>query len=426
MNPTLTMNPTNYLPRRDFLKLASVGALSSFSIPWFGSLAQAAEIRRPRGKSCILLWTDGGISQQHSFDPKPAPFGEFRPAPTSVPGIHIAQQFPQIAQCMEDIILFRSMSTGEGNHFEAKYNLHTGFRRVTGLEHPCIGSIAASQLSPPESQMPGYVTIDAGMDLRLDGGQQYRPVPGYLGARYAPLAVREPAGGVENLRPVDEGLRAGLDLLNRGEERFAREYPLPQVLAHQSATARAVQLMQSPRGRAFNLEHESARTREMYGPHRFGQSCMLARRIVEAGVSFVEVNHRGWDDHQDCAANMVMRAPWFDRGVAGLIRDLKQRGMLEDTLVVCMGEFGRSSGNAGEHNATGWSILWAGGGLKTGQVIGRTDDKGVITDRPITLGDYMTTLCMALGINTHLEFDGPGNRPMPIVEPKAKPIKEVL
>jgi uncharacterized protein (DUF1501 family) len=420
------MNHPNDLPRRDFLKLASVGALSSFSIPWFGSLAQTAEVRRPRGKACILLWTDGGMSQSHTFDPRPAPIGEFRPAPTSVPGIHIAEQFPQVAQCMEDIILLRTMDTGEGNHFSAKYNMHTGFRKVAGLEHPCIGSIAASQLAPPDSQMPGYVTIDAGMDIRTDGGGQYRPAPGYLGARYAPLVVREPAGGVENLRPVDEGLRAGLDLLNRSEERFAREYPLPQVSAHQSATARAVQLMQSPRGRAFNLEHESANTREMYGPHRFGQSCMLARRLVEAGISFVEVHHRGWDDHENAATAMAQRAPWFDRGIAALIRDLKQRGMLDDTLVVCMGEFGRDVPGAGGHNSTGWSILWAGGGLKTGQVIGRTNDRGQITDRPITLGDYMTTLCMALGINTHVEFDGPGNRPMPVVEPNAKPITEVL
>lgn len=416
----------NYLPRRDFLKLAAVGALSSFSIPWFGSLAQTAEVRRPRGKSCILLWTDGGLSQQHSFDPKPAPFGEFRPAPTSVPGIHIAEQFPQIAQCMEDIVLLRTMNTGEGQHYDAKYNLHTGFRRVIGLEHPCIGSIAASQLVPPDSHMPGYVTIDAGWDLRLDGGRQYRPVPGYLGARYAPLAVTDPSSGVENLRQVDESQRAGLDLLHRSEERFAREYPLPQVLAHQSATARSVRLMQSPRGRAFHLEHESANTREMYGPHRFGQSCLLARRLVEAGVSFIEINHRGWDDHGGAATNMALRAPWFDRGIAALIRDLKERGMLEDTLVVCMGEFGRDAGSGDNHNSGGWTTLWAGGGLKTGQVIGRTGDRGQIVDRPILLGDYLTTLCMALGINTHVEFDGPGNRPMPIVEPNANPIREVL
>ena len=421
------MNHPGYLPRRDFHKLASVGALSSFTMPWFGSLAQAAEIRRPRGKACILLWTDGGMSQSHTFDPKPAPFGEFRAAPTAVPGIHIAEQFPQIAQCMEDIILLRSMSTVVGDHFEAKYLLHTGFRRVTGLEHPGIGSIAASQLAPPDSEMPGYVTIDAGMELRMDGGKVFSGSPGYLGPRYAALAVREPAAGLENLLPVDEGLRGGLDLLNRSEERFAREYPLPQVTAHQSATARAVQLMQSSRGRAFALEHEPAAVREMYGPHRFGQSCMLARRLVEAGVSFVEVIQRGWDDHQGAATNTALRAPWFDRGIAALIRDLKQRGMLDDTLVVCMGEFGRGGGPTGaEHSAEGWSILWAGGGLRTGQVIGRTSEKGVITDRPITVSDYMTTLCMALGIDTHVELDGPGNRPMPIVEPKANPIKEIL
>lgn len=414
------------LPRRDLTKLAALGALSQFSIPWFGALAEAADIRRPRGKSCILLWTDGGMSETHTFNPKPAPVGEFRSAPTAVPGIHIAEKFPLIGQCMEDIILLRSMETIDVDHYDAKYAMHTGFRRAIGLEHPCIGSIAAAQLAPADGQMPGFVTIDAGWDLRLDGGVQYRPVPGYLGPRFAPLAVTDPASGLENLRTADDAFLAGLDLLDRRESRFRKDYPLPQVLAHQSATARAVRLMQSPRNRGFDIEHEPSSIRDMYGPHRFGQSCLLARRLVEAGVSFVEVNHRGWDDHQSAITAMARRAPWFDRGVAALIRDLKQRGMLDDTLVVLMGEFGRGPGPSENHHPHGWTILWAGGGLKTGQVIGSTGADGRVVDRPISLEDYMTTLCMALGIDTHLELDGPGNRPMPIVAPKANPIREIL
>ncbi len=414
------------LPRRDLSKLAAVGALSNFSIPWFGSLAGAAEVRRPRGKSCILLWTDGGMSETHTFNPKPAPVGEFRAAATSVPGIHIADRFPLIGQCMEDIILLRSMQTTIVEHYDAKYAMHTGFRRVVGLEHPCIGSIAASQLASGEGQMPAFVTIDAGWDLRLDGGAIYRPAPGYLGPQFAPVAVTEPENGLENLRAADDAFAAGLDLLDRRESRFRQDYPLPQVLAHQTATARAVRLMQSSRSRAFDIDHEPVAMREMYGPHRFGRSCLLARRLVEAGVPFVEVNHRGWDDHDSAKTNMAQRAPWFDRGVAALIRDLKERGMLDDTLVVLMGEFGRGPGRGERHHVNGWTVLWAGGGLKTGQVIGSTDDEGRVADRPISMEDYMTTLCMALGIDTHVEFDAPGNRPMPIVAPQANPIREIL
>lgn len=418
-------SPTN-LSRRDLLKLSAAGVLTSASVPWFATMAQTAEARRPRGKACIMLWMDGGASQQHTFDPKPAPFGEFRPDPTTVPGIHIAEQFPQIGQCMEDIVLLRTMNTNEGQHYDAKYLMHTGFRRVIGLEHPTFGSVAASQLTPPQSQMPGFVTIDAGLELRTDGGLLYRPVPGYLGPRYAPLEVPDPAQGLENLRSLDDRHRARIELLNAGERRFAQEYPLPQVAAHQSATDRAVQLMQSPRGRAFSLDQEPDRVRDMYGRHRFGQSCLLARRLIEAGVSFVEVIHKGWDDHGGAARNHSLRAPWMDKAMAALIRDLKARCVLDDTLIVWMGEFGRTPRNGDNHYSSGWTTLWAGGGLRTGQVIGRTDDQGRIVDRPITLADYMTTLCMALGINTHHEFDGPGNRPMPIVEPNANPVREIL
>jgi hypothetical protein len=417
------------LSRRDSLKLAAAGLLSGVSVPWFESLAQAAAVRRPRGKACILLWMDGGPSQQHTFDPKPQ--GEFRPAPTSVPGIHIVEQLPQLAQCMHDIALLRSMRTDVNDHYDAKYQLHTGFRRVAGLEHPAIGCVAAQQLGTPGSDMPAFVTIDAGYDLRIDGGRLYRSVPAYLGPQYAPLAVNEPTRGLENLRPGGSDLDARLELLAGSERRFAREYALPAVHARQSAFERAVRLMHSRRSRAFDLEQEPQRVRDEYGMHRFGQSCLLARRLVEAGVNFVEVFHRGWDDHQGAARNMIQRAPWLDRAMAALLRDLKQRGMLEDTLVVWMGEFGRTPGDGNGHFASAWSTLWAGGGIRTGITVGKTSDTGrnpgsAATERPISAQDYIGTLCLALGIDTHQEFQGPGQRPMPMVDPAAQPIGELL
>lgn len=417
------------LSRRDHLKLAAAGLLSGLSVPWFETLAQAAQARRPRGKSCILLWMDGGPSQQHTFDPKPG--GEFRAAPTSVPGIHIVEQLPQLAQCMGDMALLRSMKTDLNDHYDAKYLLHTGFRRVTGLEHPAIGCIASHQLGEPRSDLPAFVTVDAGYDLRVDGGRLYRSVPAYLGPQHAPLAVNEPTRGLENLRPAGEDQRARLELLAAGERRFAREYPLPAVSARQAAFDRAVQLMHSRRARAFDLEREPQRMREEYGLHRFGQSCLLARRLVESGVRFVEVFHRGWDDHSGAARNMVQRAPWLDRAIATLIRDLRRRGMLDDTLIVWMGEFGRSPGDGNGHFSSAWSTMWAGGGIRTGIVVGRTSDDGRnpgsrVVERPISAADYVATLCLALGIDTEQEFHAPGNRPMPIVDQQAQPIRELL
>ena len=421
-------NPNLQLARRDMLKLASAGLLSGISVPWFETLAQAATVKRPRGKSCILLWMDGGPSQQHTFDPKPA--GEFKAASTCVPGIQIVEQLPQLSQCMDDMAIMRSMKTEINDHYDAKYYLHTGYKRSTALEHPAIGCIASSQIGLPNDDMPAFVTIDAGYD-RTDGGRFYRSVPSYLGPQHAPLAVLDPFKGVENLKEAGDDLDARLEMLAKSEKRFAQDYPAAAVGAKQAAFGRAVRLMRSKRASAFNLDEEPAKLRDAYGRHKFGQSCLLARRLLEAGVSFVEVFRRGWDDHGVAAKNISTRAPWLDAGMSTLIRDLKVRGMLDDTLIVWMGEFGRTPGDGGGHFCNAWSTVWAGGGIKTGQVIGKTSETGknpgsTVVERPISAPDYIATLCLALGIDIHQEFIAPGLRPMPLVEKTAQPIKELL
>ena len=171
--------------------------------------------------------------------------------------------------------------------------------------------------------------------------------------------------------------------------------------------------------------------REAYGEHQFGKSCLLARRLIEAGVSFVEVFHRGWDDHEGAAKRIDARAPWMDAGMATLIRDLKVRGMLDDTLVVWMGEFGRSPGNGNGHFCRAWSTVLAGGGLQTGQVVGKTSEEGKnpggeVVERPVSAPDFIATLCRAMGIDPHKEFMAPGMRPIPLVEKTAEPIVELL
>lgn len=420
-------NSKPVLSRRDLLKLSAAGVLSGVSVPWFESLARAV-VKRPRGKSCILLWMDGGPSQQHTFDPKPG--GEFKSISTTVPGIHIVEQLPQLSQCMKDMSILRSMKTEINNHYDAKYYLHTGYKRMTGFEHPAIGCIASSEIGLPDDDMPSFVTIDAGYD-KVNGGRLYRSVPAYLGAQHAPLAVHNPTKGLENLKEPGGDLEDRLELLSRSETRFARTYPSPAVAAKQAALSRAVRLMRSKRARAFNLDEEPAKLREEYGKHKFGQSCLLARRLVEAGVSFVEIFHRGWDDHEGAAKRISARAPWMDRGMATLIGDLKVRGMLDDTLVVWMGEFGRSPGRGTGHFCNAWSTVWAGGGINTGIVVGKTSENGrnpgsSVVERPISAPDYVATLCKVLGIDTHKEFIASGMRPMPLVDKTAEPIKELL
>ena len=412
------------LKRRDLLKLSAAGVLSGVSVPWFESLVGAAELRT-HGKACILLWMDGGPSQQHTFDPKPK--GEFKSTTTTVPGIHIVEQFPKLAGCMEDMAIVRSMTTEINGHYDAKYYLHTGYKRTTGLEHPAIGCIASSQVGLLNGDMPSFVTIDAGWDIRNDGGRLYRSVPSYLGLEHAPLAVNDASKGLENLSPAGGDIDARLQLLAGSERRFAQRYALPAVRAKQAAFDRAVRLMQSKRSVAFNIDKEPEHIRKEYGDHRFGRSCLLARRLVEAGISFVEVVHRGWDDHEGAAKPHATRAPWIDAGMAALIRDLKLRGMLEDTLIVWMGEFGRSPGAGKDHYCKAWTSVLAGGGLNTGQVIGKTNETGAeIVERPVTAPDFGATICKAIGIDIHKEFLASGLRPMPLVDKAAKPITELL
>lgn len=415
------------LKRRDLLRLSAAGLLSGVTVPWFESVVRAG-IKRPRGKSCILLWMDGGPSQQHTFDPKTN--GEFPPHPTSVPGIHIVEHLPQLAQSMDDLAIVRSMTTEINGHYDAKYFLHTGYKRTTAFEHPAIGCIASSEIGLPDDDMPAFVTVDAGYD-RADGGRLYRSVPAYLGPNHAPLAVNDPKEGLENLAPTGDGIAARLQLLAGSEQRFAQKYTLPAVGAKQAAFSRAVRLMQSKRSKAFHLDEEPDSLRDAYGRHKFGQSCLLARRLVESGVSFVEVVHRGWDDHNGAAKPIAARAPWMDAGMATLIRDLKVRGMLDDTLVVWMGEFGRTPGNGNGHFCKAWSTLWAGGGIQAGQVVGKTSEApknpgSEVVDRPVTAPDFIATLCLALGIDTHKEFLAPGLRPMPLADKIAKPVQELL
>lgn len=411
------------LSRRDMLTLSAAGALTGASVPWVNALADSAAVRRTRGKSCIILWTDGGMSQNHTFDPLPAPLGEFRAAPTSVPGIHICEQFPRIAQCMEDIILFRTMKTPPGQHFAAKYAMHTGFIGVAGLQHPSIGSIASAELTPAGSSMPGFVTIDAGYDIRTDGGAVYRPSGGYLGPQHDPVWVMDPLKGLDNLRPLQDAEARRVELLESGERAFAEQYPTMQVAAHRSVTERAIRMMQSSGSRAFSLDLEPEPIRTLYGPHRFAQSCLLARRLVEAGSVFVTAagyHGTSWDTHSNNDVSHRDRlCPPLDRTLTTLVEDLEERGLLDSTLVIAMGEFGRTPtinpALGRDHWPNCWSLALAGGGIKTGQAIGTSDEKGAnVTSRVVSMGDLYATVYKLMGVDWTKEIMSPIGRPIKI------------
>jgi hypothetical protein len=419
----------NSVSRRDLMKLTAAGLVGPSTSGWFSSLAgsvRAAEAKATRGKACILLWMNGGPSQAHTFDLKSG--SDFKAIDTSVPGIQISEHLPKLAQQMQHVALLRGMSTGEAVHERARFLLHNGYRMSGSQVFPAMGCIAAHELGRPEFELPNFVAIDGGVDGNNAGGA-FRSVPAYLGAKHAPLLVADPSKGVENLKPsVDLAeFDERAELLDKAEKRFQDRYDTPSAQAHRTIYQKAVQLLHSDRARAFDLDKETAATRETYGDSQFGKGCLLARRLVETGVPFVEVTLGGWDDHGGAAAPIQRRSAYMDRAMAALLADLKQRGLLDTTLVIWMGEFGRTPGKGAGHYARAWTSLMAGCGLKTGQVVGATDASGKdVKERPVSAADFMATVCKALGIDQTKQFTTRENRPVHLVDKGAVAVKELF
>jgi hypothetical protein len=421
-------NPCGELSRRDFFKLSAAGVLTTSLSGWLPVLAARAAAEGTKHKSCVLLWMDGGPSHKDTFDLKPGTkdAGEFKPIPTSVPGIEISEHFPKFAQLMQHAAILRGMSTGEGAHGRAKYYLHTGYKEgVGGLTYPSLGSIVASELGRPDYPLPNFVSV---------GNRTYGS--GFLGARHQPLVVNDPTRGVENLKPlVGEGQFGNrVGLLEEMEQGFLKNYKATSITDHKTTYQRAVQLMQSKEAKAFDLSLEPAGSRAAYGNSRFGEGCLLARRLIETGVSFVEVTLNGWDTHQNNFDRVKQLSGQVDPAMSALINDLKERGLLDSTLVIWMGEFGRTpkinsrgAKPGRDHYPRAWSTVLAGGGLKGGQVIGKTDKEGaVVEQRPVSTLDFMATVCSILGINYNKQNTSPGGRPIRIVDKGSNPVKELL
>ena len=415
------------LSRRDWLQLSAVGALGLPVSGWFDRLAaNAAEqaTPRPAHKNCILLFMNGGPSHIDTFDPKPEnESSEFKPIDTSVSGIQISENLPKVAQVMQHCALLRGMSTSEGSHGRARYYMHTGYRLgVGGVVHPAVGAIASARLGRPDDPLPNYVSI---------GNDSFGA--GYAGPLHAPLIVSDPSKGVENLHPNDDlkSFDRRVGLLQEIEAGFLSRIPEGGAEAHLKTYQRAAALMHSAKARAFDLSQELDQTRDRYGRNKFGQGCLLARRLVENGVSFVEVGLTGWDTHMDNTGKVKNLSATLDPAMAALISDLQSSGLLDSTLVVWMGDFGRTPhlGKRGgrDHYPKAWTTVLAGAGMKTGQVIGRTDKQGaIVEDRPTSAIDFMATVCKALDIDYTENFIARGNRPVRTVDKGEKLVTELF
>jgi hypothetical protein len=412
---------------------------------WLARLAAAAPADGARPKSCILLWMAGGPSHIDTFDPKPeAPAdvrGEFKAIETSVSGIQISEHFPRFAKLMQHAAILRGMSTLESDHKLATYHLHTGYQNRSGaVSFPSLGAIVARELGKRDVALPNFVTIGRGPQDALTAG--------FLGPDHAPLAVNDPDRGLDFIEPA--GPREQFDrqvaLLHEFEDSFRDTYHSAAGEMHRSSIDRAVRLMNSQQKQAFDLSREPQNVRDMYGPPpptradarpmsgkmtsggerpgSFGQGCLMARRLVEAGVPFVEVvmgDGVGWDTHRDNFPRTRALSLECDAAMAALVSDLKSRGLLDSTLVVWMGEFGRTpqcTGGGRNHWSRAWSSVLIGGGIRGGQVVGRSDrDGAAVVDRPISVPDFLGTVCTILGIDYKRKNHPPGvDRPIPIVD----------
>ena len=416
--------------RRDSLKLGVLSAIG-LGLPDFLRARAAQGATTAREVSCILIWLDGGPSHLETFDPKPdAPIeirGEFKPISTNVAGIRISEHLPATARVMDKVAVIRSLTHELGNHDTGSHYLLTGHRPTPVLAYPSLGSVVAKQAGF-EAAMPPYIAIP-----------EARPAlqSGYLPTSFSPFAV----GGdpsrreyrVRDLQPPDgvdlERLRRRREMVNKLDH-FSRHVEATAATKSRDAFyEQAYRLITSPRAKgAFDLSDESPRVRDLYGRHRIGTSCLLARRLIDAGSRFVTVVDTGWDHHQDIFKRLPDsmfpgsgKLPSLDQAYASLLTDLEARGMLDTTLVVLMGEFGRTpkiNSRAGRDHwpRAGFACL-AGGGVRGGQVVGQTDAYGEAPiDRPVRPEDLAHTILTVLGIDPRTQYQTPDGQPKRILD----------
>jgi uncharacterized protein (DUF1501 family) len=318
------------------------------------------------------------------------------------------------------------MSTPEGAHARAKYNLHTGYREGQGgIVYPSMGSIVSKELGDENFALPSFVSV---------GNRAYGA--GFLGARHQPLVVNDAARGVENLRTgtSQDQFNSRVGLLDELESGFQRNHNANTAQAHRTTIQRAVTLMRDTGTAAFDISREPSASAAAYGNTAFGRGCLMARRLVEAGVKFVEVTLGGWDTHQNNFDRVRQLSGQVDPAMSALIRDLRDRRMLDNTLVIWMGDFGRTPRiNARgpvpgrDHYPRAWSSVMVGGGIRGGQVIGRTDaEAATVVERPVSTFDFMATVCQALGIDHNKQNVAPNGRPIRIVDRPANPITQLF
>ncbi len=413
------------MSRRHFMThLAGASAMTIPALTLGHSLqVHADELKRKR-KSAILLWMGGGPSSIDIWDLKPgaATGGPFQPISTSG-DVQICEHMPLTASQMHHLAIVRSMSTREADHTRGRYYMHTGYIPNPNVEHPSYGSVLAHELMDqrPELEIPPFVSVGGGS-----------VGPGFLGMAWAPFTV-DSNGDIRDLKMSLKPDRVAqrMKTLNLIETSFIKQRRGSNAKDHAKILDKTLRLMTSEQMSAFKVREEPEGVQERYGNHDFGRGCLMARRLVEVGVPFVEVDFGGWDNHSNIFPTLAdNKLATLDQGMSALVEDLDQRGMLQDTVVIWMGEFGRTpriNGNTGrDHWARAWSVVVGGGNIRGGKAVGATNSDGTLVEtEPYTSQDIMTSVCKALGISLETTFTSRNGRPMRIAN-GGKVVKELF
>ena len=415
------------MSRRHFMShMAGAAALTVPALSLTQTLrANAADLKK-RHKAAILLWMSGGPSTMDIWDLKPgaATGGTFKPISTKG-DMQISEHMPLTANVMDKLSIVRSMSTREADHMRGRYYMHTGYVPNPNIEYPSYGAVISHELEDQSSKMdlqiPPFVSVGGGSEG-----------PGFLGMAYSPFVVNS-NGQVRNLEMGMDDARvmqrmAALDLVEKG---FINQNRGSAASDHEKILKKTLALMTSPQMDAFKVNKEPKEVQDKYDTTPFARGCLMARRLVEAGVPFVEVDLGGWDNHNDIFRTLsATKLPELDKAMSALTTDLDERGLLQDTAIIWMGEFSRTpriNGNGGrDHWARSWSVVLGGAGMKGGLAVGKTNEDGtnVETD-PYTSQDVMATVCKSLGISLETTFTSKNGRPMKIAN-GGKVIKELF
>jgi uncharacterized protein (DUF1501 family) len=414
------------LNRRQFLGQAAGGIIGSGLLS--PSLQSAGLSSKGKATSVIYLYLSGGLSHLDSFDIKPENSlvrGESGALNTNIDGIRVSKFFPLLAKQMQHVAVINSLTTTQGAHAQGSYYMHTSHTQRGTIEHPELGAWLAKYMPPKRASLPSFVKI---------GGGRPSLGSGFFDGKYGALPIGDPMSGLKfsqrHTTVKESQFSRRMNLLDRVNKDFEGKYNHKLIKSYGDSYRDAVKLMNSADLKAFDIKEETAQTRDTYGQNSFGQGCLLARRLVEKGVRFVEVNSKDWDHHGNLYDDFPARAQELDKALSGLLKDLDQRGLLDSTMVVLATEFGRSpqlNSNGGRnHYPKAFSGLLAGGGIQGGQVYGKTDKDGAkVIANKVEVEDFNATIAYAVGMDLNKEVFSPSGRPFKVAH-KGKPITSLF